>query len=163
MTTTAVEIGSHLDARASSKWACVYTLCYYILSNDRECVQYQWRVAVGPNAKWELWVWNEKARRDERHQGKQPVCKLRIYSFIKPVGTFNESFIILVMSSFRHKHIFYNILFHFILTHPEWITMTMRVQKNYIPGPPNVHAAITKEVKGQIYFLDSIPRGREIV
>lgn len=74
MTTTAVEIGSHLDARASSKWARVYTLCYYILSNDKECAQYQWQVAVGL---WERSVRNEKVRRDGRHQGEQLACKLR--------------------------------------------------------------------------------------
>lgn len=65
MTTTAVEIGSHLDVRASSKWARVYTLCYYIPSNDKECGQYQWQVAVGPR---ELWFRNEKVRRDGRRQ-----------------------------------------------------------------------------------------------
>ncbi len=75
MTTTAVEIGSHLDARASSKWALVYTLCYYILSNDKECVQYRWQVPVGP---WELLGGNEKVRRDVRHQGRTAVCNRNI-------------------------------------------------------------------------------------
>lgn len=96
MSTTAVGIGSHLHARASFKWACVYTRCYYTLSEDRECVQYQ-RVQTQNG---DLWVRNEKARRDERQRAKQPVCKLRIGALVKLTGTFSAPFVVSVISCF---------------------------------------------------------------
>lgn len=56
------QLGSHLDARGPFKWARVYTLCYYILSNDGPCGQDQWQLAERGR--------NEKVRRDGRHRGK---------------------------------------------------------------------------------------------
>lgn len=36
-------------------------------------------------------------------------------------------------------------------------------EENDLPGQPKAHAAMTKEVKGPIYFLDNTPWGKAVM